>query len=164
MKEKTRRRRCLYCNQLFSPDPRCRERQRHCPDLKCRLVSKAASQLRWKSKPENRNHWRGPSEVERIREWRKKHPGYWRRAKSTKKTPLQDQRSVEGAEAKGKRPDLAGSTLQEEWRRESPLVIGLVSMFVGGTLQDDIATVCRDLIAKGREILGARNPKNGVPA
>jgi hypothetical protein len=35
-----------------------------------------------------------------------------------------------------------------------PLFVGLISMFVGSTLQDDIATITRRLLIKGHDILG----------
>lgn len=74
-----RRRRCQYCKDWFTPDPRSRYHQRFCSKARCRKASKAASQKHWHSKPANHNHWRGPEEVERVRVWRKENPGYWRR-------------------------------------------------------------------------------------
>jgi len=35
-----------------------------------------------------------------------------------------------------------------------PLFVGLISMFVGSTLPDDIATSTRRLVIKGHDILG----------
>ena len=45
----------------------------------CRQASKAASQRRWLRKPDNRDYFSGPTHVERVRQWRQAHPGYWRR-------------------------------------------------------------------------------------
>lgn len=157
-------RRCACCGQLFSPDPRCRERQRYCAEPGCRKVSKAASQQRWKTIPANRDYWAGPLRVSKVRAWRENHPGYWRKTKKRGPGRLQDERSTQSVHGELERPGSADGPLQDEWQRESPLVVGLVAMLAGRTLQEDIASVCRDLIAKGREILGARNPKNGEPA
>src|SRR5204862_1202664 len=55
----------------------------------CRKASKAASQRAWLAKPENRDYFRGPKNVARVRSWRATHPAYWRRKGAPKvKTPL----------------------------------------------------------------------------
>jgi hypothetical protein len=37
---------------------------------------------------------------------------------------------------------------------QTPLFVGLIAMLAGSTLQDDIATTTRQLVAKGYDILG----------
>jgi hypothetical protein len=51
--------------------PRCTlgSRQRYCLAPRCRAASKAASQARWLAAPENRDYFRGPVNVARVREW-----------------------------------------------------------------------------------------------
>jgi len=39
------------------------------------------SQKKWLKKPENRDYFRSKENVERVREWRKSHPGYSRKRK-----------------------------------------------------------------------------------
>jgi hypothetical protein len=73
------RRRCKCCLKLFRPDPRNRRHQRYCSSPACRAASKAASQARWRAKPENRGYFQGPVHVARVKAWRSRHPGYWRR-------------------------------------------------------------------------------------
>jgi len=75
------RKKCLGCHQWFTPDPRTQERQRFCSKPACKKASKKWRQARWRSKPENRDYWRGPERVEDTREWRKLHPAYWRKHK-----------------------------------------------------------------------------------
>lgn len=75
-----KRLKCAHCQRPFRPDPRNAWRQRYCAHSECRAASKAASQRRWLGKPENRDYFRGPEHVERVRAWRKAHPGYGRRA------------------------------------------------------------------------------------
>ena len=41
-------------------------------------------------KPENRNYFRGPVHVERVRVWRAAHPGYWRSHQHCNPVALQD--------------------------------------------------------------------------
>lgn len=73
------RKRCLNCSQWFTPDPRTRERQQFCAKPACKKASKAWRQAKWLAKPENADTWCGEANVARVREWRKEHPGYWRR-------------------------------------------------------------------------------------
>jgi hypothetical protein len=73
------KRKCKHCQTFFEPDPRSAKRQHHCSKPACRQASKAASQHRWLQKPGNRDYFTGPTHVERVRQWRKAHPGYWRR-------------------------------------------------------------------------------------
>ena len=63
-----RRRKCRHCGQLFRPDPRNLRHQRYCSAKECRRASKAASQRRWLAKAENRDYFRGPEQMARVRE------------------------------------------------------------------------------------------------
>jgi hypothetical protein len=72
-------RKCKHCQTFFVPDPRSAKRQRYCATPACRQASKTASQRRWLQKPGKRDYFTGPTHVERVRQWRQAHPGYWRR-------------------------------------------------------------------------------------
>ena len=61
------RRKCRHCGQLFRPDPRNVRHQRYCSAPACRRASKAASQRRWLAKAANRDYFRGPEHVARVR-------------------------------------------------------------------------------------------------
>jgi len=80
-----RPRKCLHCGVFFRPDPRNVTRQKYCSTPGCRKASKAASQRRWLDKPENRDYFRGPENVRRVREWRAAHPGRTRSRSPGKK-------------------------------------------------------------------------------
>ena len=75
------RRRCRCCLKLFRPDPRNHRHQRYCSAPACRAASKAASQARWLTTPENQGYFHGPVNVARVQAWRSRHPGYWRRGR-----------------------------------------------------------------------------------
>ncbi len=49
-----------------------------------------------------------------------------------------------------------GRTLQETILPKDPIIMGIISHLAGSTLQEDIAAVCRFLVAKGNEVLGKR--------
>jgi hypothetical protein len=55
-------------------------RQRNCSARRCKAASKADSQQRWLFAPENRDYFRGPVHVARVREWRARKVAYWRKS------------------------------------------------------------------------------------
>ena len=57
---KQRQRKSLNWGQLYRPDPSTLRHQRYCSAPICRKASKAASKARWRSRPQNRNYFRGP--------------------------------------------------------------------------------------------------------
>ena len=89
-----RRRKCRHCGQLFRPDPRNLRHQRYCSAKECRRASKAVSQRRWLAKAENRDYFRGPEQVARVRTWRTVHPGYGRK-KCPRRPALQEHSSAQ---------------------------------------------------------------------
>ena len=83
------KRACLCCGKTFESNHRSRWHQTYCSDVRCRKASKAASQRRWLEKPENARYFSGPEHLERLRAWRRVHPGYWREHKNEKSKALQ---------------------------------------------------------------------------
>lgn len=149
---KTRKRRCRHCGKYFVPDCRNVKRQRYCRRTECRKASKRESQRRWLEKPENRNYFRGPENIERVREWRRANPGYWLRAKDA----LQD---CSRQNAKEIQPDKTGfvspasDALQDSLFTQPPVLIGLIAQFAGSALQDDMEKVFRTMEQSGLDIL-----------
>ncbi len=154
MKCQRRRRRCLCCKQLFLPDSRSRYHQRFCSQANCQQASKALSQARWRAKAANQDYWRGPEEVQRVRAWRKAHPGYWKRPVPSGEGTLQEDCLPQVVEPEQLSLKLAPAPLQEDSLTQHPLMVGLISMLTTSTLQEDIASTRRRLIARGHEILG----------
>lgn len=160
MSRKLCRRKCRHCNEYFLPDPRCADRQRYCFKPGCRHASKTTSQRNWQSKDGNGDYHRGPKAVERVQAWRQAHPGYWRRKRppsggtqpSEEKPVNTDQSSCNAA---------SGLTvaLQDDCLTQTAAFIGLISMFTGYTLQEDIAITTRQLLLRGRNILGTVSPE-----
>lgn len=160
MSRRPRRRKCRCCNQFFVPDPRTADRQRYCFERSCRQASKAASQRRWLSRNGNGDQFRGPEEVRRVQAWRKAHPGYWRRKSSRSGSPQAPDRQ-EINPGQSSRNVLRGvpRTLQEDCLTQHPVVVGLISMVTGSTLQEDIAVTARQLLLRGCNILGCVSPE-----
>ena len=149
-----RRRKCANCTTLFYPDPRRRKKHCFCGAPECQKVSRKVSQRRWLAKPENKDVWRGAENQHRVREWRKRHPGYWRRRKKQRSDALQDMRLAQVPGGKRAASKLARGALQDTWRAQSPLVLGLIAQFAGVTLQEEMAGITGQLIARGAALLG----------
>jgi hypothetical protein len=55
----------------------------------------AENRRSWLAKPENAHYGRdNPKAKQKTREWRKKHPGYWKRSKRTVSGTLPEQRTA----------------------------------------------------------------------
>jgi hypothetical protein len=158
MKPPRCRRNCLHCKELFLPDYRNGPRQRYCQQPDCRKASQRASQRAWLAKPENQNYFRDAQNAERVRQWQKGHPDYWKNTARSRGRTLQDAcpaQTNEQAPAAQKATLLSPHrTLQDLCTMQTPLFVGLISMFVGSTLPEDIATSTRRLLIKGHDILG----------
>src|SRR5438128_2295094 len=160
MSRKQTRRKCRSCTKLFIPDPRNQSRQHYCSDPACRKASKAASQRRWLSKAGNGDYFRGADQVRRVQLWRQSHPGYWRKkapsSKSTQAVESQPVNLVQGSCNARRAPP---GTLQDFCLPQDPAFVGLISMVTGSTLQEDIAATTRQLLLRGRNILGCVSPE-----
>jgi hypothetical protein len=144
----------LNCNGLFLPDYRGGQRQRYCFEPACRKARKRELQRAWLAKPANENYFRDAKNAERVRDWQKEHPGYWKNTARYRRRTLQDGCSEQAPAAQEVVPTSPSRTLQDLCSMQVPLSLGIISMFIGSTLPDDIATSVRRLIIKGHDILG----------
>jgi hypothetical protein len=133
------RRKCKCCLKFFRPDPCNRRHQRYCAAPPCRRASKAASQARWLGKPANQGYFRDPWHVARVRAWRSRNPGYWR---------------------KGQRPATA---LQDVITAQPAVLIGLIAHLVGTPLQEDLVRTTDRLLRLGQDILAMSQGPPAVP-
>jgi S-adenosylmethionine hydrolase len=69
-----KRKKCAFCGQSFTPDPRAGKRQKACPRKECRRQRKSLSQKRWVEKNPEYFHGRYAN----TRAWLDQHPGYLR--------------------------------------------------------------------------------------
>jgi len=148
------KRKCRHCKQLFRPDYRNRHHQRYCSKPACRQQSKAEAQRRWLERPENPDHFRGPENRQRVKAWRKAHPGYWRKGKPEAKGPLQDLCKGQLSQTEPVRDESVPAALQDLCLAQPALMVGLIATLTGSALQEDIAEAVRRLQRKGQDILG----------
>jgi hypothetical protein len=157
------KRKCRHCRKIFSPEPRNVKHQRHCSQAECQQARKRKSQRRWANRPENRDYFRGPAHVERVRAWREAHPGYWRREAKVAGT-LQDDCQAQATEIKEQSGENAATPLQDVLTSQPLVLIGLIAQITGITLQDDIAIAGRRLLRLGQDIVGGkRNETSAKP-
>jgi hypothetical protein len=123
----------------------------------------------WLAKPENHNYFRDAKNAERVRDWQQAHPGYWKNTARYRRRTLQDDCSdpipAQAVVPHEIAPTYPSCTLQDLCSMQMPLLVGLISMFVGSTLPDDIAASTRRLLIKGHDILGmvsGMNVKNSL--
>jgi len=161
MAKRIRKRKCRNCNSFFPPDPRNAWHQHYCKKPECRKASKAASQKRWLDKEENHDHFRGQANVQRVQEWRKNHPGYWRRKSTGEEKPLQDLLMEKREENQSVERSLPEAPLQDLLNSQPPILIGLIAQLTDSTLQDDIALCARRLQQLGSEILNPPTQRKG---
>lgn len=144
-----KKKKCKHCKRLFIPNPRNGERQKYCSKPECQKASKRASQQRWLKKPENRDHFSGPINVDRVREWRKRHPGYWKKTK----VALQDSLNLQPAVNTTNSSQKSYIALQDSLNAQHAVLIGLIAKFTDSALQDDIANALLRLQKLGQDIL-----------
>ena len=163
MKPPALRCKCLRCKKFFVPDYRNRGRQKYCSGAECQAASKQTSQLQWLSKPDNRDYFRGPENVQRVQQWRAEHSGYWKQRPRKPRGALQETCSAQvavGEElAKKQAPQPSRPALQDLCEVKTPLLVGLIAQFTDTALQEDIVTYARRLIARGRDILDQPSKK-----
>src|SRR5260221_734754 len=154
---------CLHCREFFLPCPNNRRTQRYCSKAECRKTSKAAAQAKWLNKAQNRSYFRGPENVERVRQWRGCHPGYWRKKGPARQDALQDLAPTELSPIEPVTVNemclLAGDfsvcepstpsgngAFQELACVQVPLLAGGVLLLIRGALQDHLSGVCPGIL------------------
>ena len=151
-------RKCLNCAHYFTPDRRVGRRQQYCCGDACQKVSKAQSQQRWLSQPQNRDYFHGPVHVARVQAWRRAHPGYARRVPPD--PALQDEypsQPVDLAQESANRTLPPAQPLQDLMSGSSPILAGLIAHVFQVTLQDEMAATTRRLVQLGNDVLGGIN-------
>ncbi len=160
---KIKKKKCRHCRRLFVPDHRNWKKQNYCEKSLCRKASKKASQKKWLSKPENKDYFRNPDNVERVQKWRKDTPEYWKRTKSS--TTLQDLLTEQPIENKENNSKINAHpqthALQDFLMAQSPVIIGLIYNLTGSALQDDIANTLLRMQQFGQEILFSQTQNQG---
>ncbi len=146
-------RKCQNCADYFRPDRRSLRRQRYCSLPHCRLASRKDSQRRWLQTENGREYFSGESNTLRVREWRKEHPKYWKRAQK-RSIALQDVFPLHLLTQPSNVPDLDGHALQDILQMHSLMLLGLARQFAVSPKKEIIDTMVMRLILIGRKSEG----------
>jgi len=102
--------------------------------------------------------------VERVRQWRKAHPGYWRRQGSRPPAALQEDLGPQETQKQQLDEGLTPHALQDVFFMQPAVVVGLIAQLTGLSLQEDIALTARRLQQLGHDILcGSPQLPGGIP-
>jgi hypothetical protein len=107
-------------------------------------------------KPDNQNYFSGLQNSQRVKEWRKRNPGYWRKKNPAPQEPLQDLCTTQVTQDEEVKGIEISDALQDVLVMQPAVMVGLISMMTGSALQEDIAATTRALLSKGQDILGRR--------
>lgn len=107
-------------------------------------MSRTASRKKWLRKNGGKSYFRGTAAKDRVREWRKKNPRYWRRKKINR---------ARFSISKRLAAIMRFVALQDTIDANLALKIGIISRITGGALQDEIASEIRKLMLRGDAIL-----------
>lgn len=94
--------------------------------------------------------------MQRVREWRARHPGYWRRRRGKTGVALQETLLTQTLPPQKEAKQDEATALQDLLKSQDPLVLGLVMHVADIALQEDIVGVAQRLISKGRTMMGGR--------
>ena len=159
---KRRKRKCHHCRGWFIPDCRNHYHQHYCSNDMCRKASKKRSQGKWLNKPENSDYFKNSDNVNRVRQWRKEHPNYWKHpqssSKSTPKLPdetliaLQDICISQPVEVEEITQHEDVFALQDVLKSQQFIIQGLAAHLTGQPLQEVIDPFLKRCYDKGKAI------------
>jgi hypothetical protein len=156
-----KKKRCRNCRRIFIPDYRNRDRQKYCDKPECKKASKTTSQKKWLSKPDNIDYFHGPENVQRVQEWRKANPGYWKRNHSKPSNALQEPLELQPTENNNNNSSFANIALQDSLVVQPAVIIGLIAQITGSVLQDNIAETLQRMQQLGQDVLSLEPNNSG---
>jgi len=134
--------RCRHCRTMFILDPYNRRSQKYCNGTgECRRASRCAASKKYRDSRKVDASFR-QGEVERVRNWRRRNPGYGRKSKEKRKKDD----ALRVVVSEGKSPEL--TALRDIVIFQQACFKGLVS-FVTGALRDDIGMRMNAFYDKG---------------
>ncbi len=153
-----RQRKCRNCKQYFTPDYRNVRHQYYCSKSECRKASKKQSQKKWLSKPQNKDYFKGKSNVLRVQQWREANPGYWRRNKEALQEDCHENTVNNQMDNLylGSQSIPSLGVLQDFFELKPAVIIGLIATLTGSVLQDDIEKTVQRMQQIGSDILNAQ--------
>ena len=146
MKKRSRLRKCLYCGDKFTPDPYNKHHQKYCGKKECQQASHRASSKRYRQKKRDDPEYR-KKEILRVKLWRLRHPGFWKR-KKIKKNPEKDLLLRDFARGEKASED---EVIRDFLLFQVHCFQGFVSQLTG-VVRDDIGSLINSYYDKGKTL------------
>ena len=143
---KISKRQCVYCKKKFTSDPYNAYHQEYCTSLACRQVSRQVSSKKYRDKQKYNVEFR-QEEHKRVKAWREKNPGYWKRNENEKNS---EKNSALRDFASGQ-IDREITALRDLLNFQQTVFKGVISQMTGA-LRDNIGSEIRFFYDKGKEI------------
>lgn len=126
-----REKRCHYCQEFFTPNPRVRKRQKTCGHPSCQKALRKENHARWKQEhPECCR-----SDSLRVKLWLDRHPGYLRRYRETHPAYVEKNRRAQKLRDRRKKLHL---DIRAKIRRQPPEIIDQLWDLSHLDIQDEI--------------------------
>jgi len=136
---------CCVCHNPFIPSKYSGNRQVVCERVECRRKIKRRRQASWVDR--NRDYFKGPENVERVREWRRKNPDWRERKKTAVGKSSPEAESCSTAESEMERLQDSVFTVQRA------ALMGFMSFATGSVLQDEVQNLYGECLRRGSELL-----------
>jgi hypothetical protein len=137
-------RHCTYCGQCFDVNPRLGKRHRYCSKTECARVSHCVAQQKFSKNGGYGSHYTSKDNVNDVRSWRQRNPGYWKRKRRSKQP-----KAVKFVLTKDLSAALRYVALYDTIDTRLALEIGLIPRRTDHALYDTIAKEVLRLIMRG---------------
>jgi hypothetical protein len=113
------------------------------------------------ARPGNNSYYSGPVHTQRVQDWRRSHPGYWRRDRKKREEPGGPNALVTVLDEFALRNTC--DALQNTCAPQLIALLGLITRLQGTTLQNIIAGEMRANMVAGYALLGIPSPQAKTP-
>jgi hypothetical protein len=149
---RTKTRSCAHCGQRFTINPRLGKRHRYCSRPECIKVRHRVGHKKWLRKNGGKSYYLGNHNTDRVRDWRRQHPHYWKKSRRIRRAGRADFVLTKALAAA-----VRFVALQDSIDTRFALEIGLISRVSGAALQDTIAKEIHRLTLRGYAILRGKS-------
>jgi hypothetical protein len=146
---------CCVCHNTFTANKFSGSRQVVCQKAECRREVKRRRQASWLER--NPDYFQGPENVERVREWRRKNPGWRERKKCVSGKSRTEAESCNREEA-------GEEVLQDSASgSKDPVLVGFMAFMTGAVLQDEVQNLYGECFRRGHELLRPTGAEHDSP-
>jgi len=144
---------CSICHNKFIVNKFSSSRQLICLSKECRKIAKKQRQADWLAR--NPDYFKGPENVERVREWRLKKAKQIANLKIPLETKISSESKSSPKAKSCNKLNLENDVLQDlAFSTQGIILIGFMSFTTGAVLQDEVLNLCAACFIRGQQLLG----------